>query len=198
VDNNQGGHHLLDLQTGCTIKRHTITTIPITENFIDLVHSMAENDNMNTGLKKETRSGTILYDSAWIAGVDYDLTTENKETHKENHENNDQDEGGPENTNVDVMIPDELAEIMQDKTSQALVEFNDNNANAKETEENDDNNVEIDLQNDEDEARNGENEENEQNEEENDDEDANPIGVNDDNNENDDDEGRMKNCLTMK
>jgi hypothetical protein len=78
VDNNQGGHHLLDLQTGCTIKRCTITTIPITENVIDLVHSMAENDNMKTGLEIETRSGTILYDSSWIAGVDYDLTTENE------------------------------------------------------------------------------------------------------------------------
>jgi hypothetical protein len=62
--------------------------------------------------------------------VDYDLTTENEENHVANHENSDQDEGGPENTDVDVMIPDELAEIMQDKTSQTLVELNENNSNA--------------------------------------------------------------------
>jgi hypothetical protein len=55
VDNNQGGHHLLDLRAGRTIKRRTITTIPITEKVIDLIHSMAENDNMKTGLKIETR-----------------------------------------------------------------------------------------------------------------------------------------------
>jgi hypothetical protein len=131
VDNNQGWHHLLDLQTGRTIKRSTITTIPITENVIDLIHNMAENNNMEKVKKIETRSGTILYDSSWIAGLDYDLTTENEENHGENQENSYQNEGGPENTDVDVVIPDELAEIMKDKTSQTLVEFNDNNANAE-------------------------------------------------------------------
>jgi hypothetical protein len=43
VDNNQGGHHLLDLRTGRTIKQHAITAIPITQNVIDLVHAMATN-----------------------------------------------------------------------------------------------------------------------------------------------------------
>jgi hypothetical protein len=71
VDNNQGGHHLLDLHMGRTIKRCTMTTIPITTNIIDLVHKMADNDNMSDGLKIETKSGLILYDSAWIARVDY-------------------------------------------------------------------------------------------------------------------------------
>jgi hypothetical protein len=46
VDNDQGGHHLLDLRTVQTIKRRTITTIPITQNVIDLVHEMANNNGM--------------------------------------------------------------------------------------------------------------------------------------------------------
>jgi hypothetical protein len=46
VDNDQGGQHLLDLRTGRTIKRRTATTIPITSNIVDLVHKMAENDEM--------------------------------------------------------------------------------------------------------------------------------------------------------
>jgi hypothetical protein len=54
------------------------------------------------------------------------------------------------------MIPDKLAKIMQDKTSKTLVEFIDNIANAEETKENNDNNVEIDLQNVDNEAENGE------------------------------------------
>jgi hypothetical protein len=55
-----------------------ITAIPITENIIDLFHALATNDNMKEGLKKESRAGTILYDSSWIAGVDYNITTERK------------------------------------------------------------------------------------------------------------------------
>jgi hypothetical protein len=82
VDNNQGGHHFLDLRTGCTIKRCTITIIVITKNFINLVHTMATNDNMKEGLKIERRSGSILYDSSWIKGVAYDLTTENEENYE--------------------------------------------------------------------------------------------------------------------
>ena len=35
VDNFQGGHHLLDLNTGQTIKRRTITQVPITQNVIE-------------------------------------------------------------------------------------------------------------------------------------------------------------------
>jgi hypothetical protein len=76
VDNNQGGHHLLDLRTGQTIKRRTVTTIPITSNVVDLIHKMAENNDMTANLKIETKSGTILYNSTWIAGVDYEETTE--------------------------------------------------------------------------------------------------------------------------
>jgi hypothetical protein len=31
-----------------------------------------KNDSMNEGLKILTKSGNIIYDSAWIAGVDYE------------------------------------------------------------------------------------------------------------------------------
>ena len=33
---------------------------------------MAENDDIKDGLKIETKSGIILYDSSWIAGVNYE------------------------------------------------------------------------------------------------------------------------------
>ena len=64
VDNAQGGHNLLDLRTGRTIKRRTVTIIPITQNVIELVHDMADNDKMQDGFKIETKSVTILYDSS--------------------------------------------------------------------------------------------------------------------------------------
>jgi hypothetical protein len=64
TDNDQGEHHRLDLQTGQTIEQRTITTVPITQNIINLVHKMAENNNMSDGLKIHTRSGLVLYDSS--------------------------------------------------------------------------------------------------------------------------------------
>jgi hypothetical protein len=83
VDNDQGGHHLLDLRTGRTIKRRTVTTIPITANVVDLVHKMAENDGMTDNLKIQTKSGIILYGSTWIAGLVYVEDDENEEENEE-------------------------------------------------------------------------------------------------------------------
>jgi hypothetical protein len=51
VDNFQGGHHLLDLNTGQTIKRRTITQVLITQNVIKLVHKLAEADGIHEGVK---------------------------------------------------------------------------------------------------------------------------------------------------
>ena len=46
---------------------------------------MAENDNMKDGLKIETKSGIILYDSSWISGVDYENNNENDDIPIEDH-----------------------------------------------------------------------------------------------------------------
>jgi hypothetical protein len=88
-------------------------TIPITKNVINLVHTMATNDNMKEGLKIESRTGTILYDSSWIAGVDYSITTESEEEDEEN-ESNDQNEDGPENYNINDLDHKEPAELLED------------------------------------------------------------------------------------
>jgi hypothetical protein len=37
VENEQGGHQLLDLRTGRMIKRHTVTVVHITQNIINLI-----------------------------------------------------------------------------------------------------------------------------------------------------------------
>jgi hypothetical protein len=36
------------------------------------VHALAVQENMSDGLKISNRTGQLFYDSAWIAGVDYD------------------------------------------------------------------------------------------------------------------------------
>jgi Reverse transcriptase (RNA-dependent DNA polymerase) len=65
---------------------------------------------MQDGLKITSKSGTILYDSSWIAGVDYessDVDNENEDDHieEENHEIN---------YNYDEVNPNELAEIIDE------------------------------------------------------------------------------------
>ena len=71
TDNDQGGHTVLDLATGRTITRPHVTPVPITSAVISAVETMAEQEGMK-GLRFKTKSGQILWDSAWIAGVDYD------------------------------------------------------------------------------------------------------------------------------
>ena len=71
-DNAQGGHDLLHLQTNRTITRRRVTPIPITPAILKMVHRIAANDGMPKGLKISNRTGQVLYDSTWIAGVDYD------------------------------------------------------------------------------------------------------------------------------
>ncbi len=49
-----------------------ITPILITPAIIKMVHRIAEKDGMPKGLKITNHTGKVLYDSTWIAGVDYD------------------------------------------------------------------------------------------------------------------------------
>jgi hypothetical protein len=80
TDNEQGGHSLLDLNTGRLITRHNVTVIPITSNIIDIVHQMAQKDGMKTGCKIENRTGVTLNNSSWIAGVDTQYSESTYET----------------------------------------------------------------------------------------------------------------------
>ena len=69
MNNKQGGHELLDLRTGSIIHRRVVTQVPMGRDVIDLVHAMADRDNMPSGLKITTQSGIILHDNTSIAGV---------------------------------------------------------------------------------------------------------------------------------
>jgi hypothetical protein len=72
MDNAQGGHELLHLQTNKIMKRSKLTKVPITRSIIKQVHALAELDEMPRGLKITNRANQVIFNSAWIAGVDYD------------------------------------------------------------------------------------------------------------------------------
>jgi hypothetical protein len=60
------------LQTNDVVKRRKLTKAVVTLSIIKMVHKLAELDGMPKGLKIANRANQILFDSAWIAGVDYD------------------------------------------------------------------------------------------------------------------------------
>jgi hypothetical protein len=72
MDNAQGGHELLHLQTNKIVKRRNLTKVPITPSIIKQVHALAELDEMPRGLKTTNRANQVIFNSAWITGVDYD------------------------------------------------------------------------------------------------------------------------------
>jgi hypothetical protein len=90
VNNIQGGHELLHLQTNAVITRRQLTKMVLTPSIIRVVHQLAKLDKMPIGLKIANRADLILFDSAWIAGVDYDLEFNNPTGNSPN-ENEDED-----------------------------------------------------------------------------------------------------------
>ena len=125
VDNMQGGHELLDLHTGRTIKRRTVTPLPMTQNVIDLVQAMAKKDGMPQGIKLTTKAGLILYDSSSIAGVDDRDTEEQSQYDSEDDSNKEEEDDHDEEEDVyDRMSIDETEEILQDYTSRIPIQGN--------------------------------------------------------------------------
>ena len=114
VDNLQGGHELLNLHTGHTIKRRSVTPVPITQNVIDLVHALATQQGMPDGIKITSKTGVILYDSSHLAGVDYDQDDPEDDPDDEDYQDSeDYSVTSEENAELyDPMDANELAEIL--------------------------------------------------------------------------------------
>ncbi|MGC8538238.1 MAG: hypothetical protein ACP5MZ_04665, partial [Candidatus Micrarchaeia archaeon] len=89
VDNIQGGHELMDLNSGRLITRPRVVEIPITNLVIEAVESMAEEQGIKS-LKLQNRRKTIFYPADWIAGVDY--MNENNDDDDDDNDNTDSDE----------------------------------------------------------------------------------------------------------
>jgi len=95
ADNMQGGHQLLHLQTNSIITRQFLTLTPITKPILRQVEMIAEQENMPAGLKIKNRANNILYDHAWLAGVEY--IGDHEDDEEENENENEDDENAEEN-----------------------------------------------------------------------------------------------------
>ena len=109
MDNAQGGHELLHLQTNKVVKRRKLTKIPITPSIIKQVHALAVLDGMPEGLKIKNRANNIIFDSAWTAGVDYDEDFDDDDYNDGEEEDIEEDD----EENYDEMDENELADILQ-------------------------------------------------------------------------------------
>jgi hypothetical protein len=95
----------LHLQTNKVVKRRNLTKIQIPPNIIKQIHALAVLD-----------ANLMIFDSAWIAGVDFDKELfEDKEYEEEDLENesknSDEDYNAEE---YDGMDENELADILQE------------------------------------------------------------------------------------
>ena len=87
TDSSQGVHEFLHLQTNSVVTRNRVTPAPITPTIINQVHSINDREGMTSGIKISNITALVLYDSAWIAVVDY---SENDDC--ENESGNEEDD----------------------------------------------------------------------------------------------------------
>ena len=84
--NLQGGHELMDLNSGRVITRARVTQIPVTDTVIRAIERIGTDEGFKT-LKFKNRKGITFHDADWIAGVDYD------DDQDDQNENDQEDDG---------------------------------------------------------------------------------------------------------
>ena len=83
------GHEVYNLATQSVITRRRVTELPVTPNVIRTVEAIADAQKQK-GLRIKTRQGLVLYDSSWIAGVDY-AENDNEEDDDEDYTEEEQE-----------------------------------------------------------------------------------------------------------
>ena len=117
-NNFQGGHEVMDLNTGCVITCRKVTEIPVTDVVIKAVEAMAHNQGFKN-LKFKNRHGVIFHDADWLAGVDYE--DEDEDEHEENadkdEEYEDSEEQNIELEEAENIDPGEIDDIIDDEAN---------------------------------------------------------------------------------
>jgi hypothetical protein len=108
------------------ITHHQVTPIPITQHIIDLVHAMADHEGMPDGIKIMNRHGIVLYDSSWIAGVDYE---EDNDYYLEEDDSNDDDDDLDDEEYYDRVDPNELDDVQEEENQANPTAVNEANNN---------------------------------------------------------------------
>ncbi|WP_288992819.1 polyprotein of Ty1/Copia retrotransposon [uncultured Marinobacter sp.] len=132
TQNQQGGHELMDLNSGQLITRNIVHEIPVTDVVIKAVETMAYQQGFKS-LKFKNRNGIIYHDADWIAGVDYDDDEENEDNDEQYYDNEDE-EIEDQLEQYEQIDPDEIDDIIQDARQNTNPNVQQGNANANEQE----------------------------------------------------------------
>ena len=106
---------MLHLQTNAVVTRRTCTAVPLTPSVVKQVHQIATAEGMPQGLKIATRTGLTLFDSAWMAGVDFykdeldDVIYDEEDQESEVREDHEDENGA-----YDEMDENKLADILDE------------------------------------------------------------------------------------
>ena len=104
LESIQGGHEIMHLATGRLLSRPHVRVLPVTQDVITAVEAMAEADEMQQ-LRITTKTGQVLYDSSWLAGVHYD--NPDHAEHGEGHDPYEDEEDNDNEENDDDQVHDE-------------------------------------------------------------------------------------------
>jgi hypothetical protein len=93
-----------------------LSKIPVTPSIVKQVHALAELEEMPKGLKITNRANQVIFNSAWIAEVDYDeeLFDDDIDDDYDEEENGEENENQNENDDqYDEMDENDMADILQ-------------------------------------------------------------------------------------
>eukprot|EP00957_Ditylum_brightwellii_P202988 15332738-Ditylum_brightwellii.AAC.1 len=113
--------------------------MPLTQSIIVQVLKLAELDKIPKGFKLQNKTDSVLFDSAWITGVDYDPDECDDDDYPSSYKtSSDEDEDSEDNNNnfVDYSTSEEIldAPVMHHATAnKAINEGNEDNPNNKTT-----------------------------------------------------------------
>ena len=139
LDNTQGGHLVYNVDTEEIISRRTVTEVPITTELIARIDAIGNKENMKS-LKIENKTGQVLYDSDYIAGVDHPIQNSN-----DNYEDYDYDSDIEEEENIIAELEGNYNEESNNNTIQP------DHTEQNEEIQNDNTDFENDVNNEEDE-----------------------------------------------
>ena len=102
LNNIQGGHELMDLNSGKLITRRNVTEIPMTTSVIKAVETMAYKQGFKS-LKFKNRHGVVFHPADWIAGVEY----EDDQNQNDNEDNDNEEEAWRNGNRFEALADDE-------------------------------------------------------------------------------------------
>jgi hypothetical protein len=140
AQNQQGGHKLIDLNSGQLISRNIVQEIPVTNAVTKAVENMAYQQGFKS-LKFKNCNGVIDHDTDWIAGLDYDDPDgiENEDEEYDNKEDNKEDENEDQLEQYEELEeqlkhidPEEIEDIMRDARGETNPNMHEQHDNANE------------------------------------------------------------------